>query len=97
MGIYDNIAELLKQQAQTQIKEAAKECLHDINKVIPVDSGELKASGHIEETAEGISVVYDAEHAIYVHEIPTHSGYKFMERTVDQNRKKYESIIAGGK
>ena len=96
MGIYDTIAELLKEEVQDNIKEAAKECLRDINNVIPVDSGELKASGKIEETADGISVIYDAEHAIYVHEIPTHSGYKFMERTVDQNLKKYENIIAGG-
>lgn len=96
MGIYDSIAELLKQQAHENMQEAAKECLRDINKVIPVDSGELKASGHIETTDDGISVIYDADHAIYVHEIPTHSGYKFMERTVDQNRKKYEKIIAGG-
>lgn len=97
MGVYDNIAELLKEQAQENMMNAAKECLNDINKTIPVDSGELKASGHIIKAADGISVVYDADHATYVHEIPTHSGYKYMERTVDSNRKKYDTIIRGGK
>lgn len=58
------IAEGLKRCAETLLKESQK--------LVPVDTGQLKASGHVEVTGVGLAaqalVVYDAPHAFIVHE-----------------------------
>lgn len=79
---------LLKQNEKT-----ARKCLEDANKAVPVDTGELLNSGKVVTKGNKSEVIYDAPHAIYVHEIPTHTGYKFLERTVDQNRQHYHQML----
>lgn len=91
--MYTQIVDKLYKQTLENNMKAAKECLEDTNKVIPVDTGELKASGKVVVEENTATVVYSAPHAIYAHEIPTHTGYKFLERTVDQNRNKYHDMI----
>lgn len=95
--MYSQIIDKLYQQTLENNIKAAKQCLEDTNKIIPVDTGELKASGKVVIANNKAEVVYTAPHAIYAHEIPTHTGYKFLERTVDSNRNTYHKIIRGGK
>lgn len=49
--------------------ESAEEVLAISQQLVPVDSGELKASGHVENYAgseDAKAVVYDAPHAVFV-------------------------------
>lgn len=93
--LYQELANQLLQEYQENQVKAAQALLNDVSKTVPVDTGELQSSGRvIIEDDNTVSVVYDAEHAIYVHEIPTHTGYKFLEKTVNQNYKKYTDIIS---
>ena len=39
---------------------------------VPVDTGRLRDSGHLEETRDGARVVFDAPYALYVHEMDLH-------------------------
>lgn len=96
-NIYLQIVQSLYEQTQENIYQSANALLKDTNKNIPVDTGELKASGRVVSKANQTEVIYDAEHAVFAHEIPTHSGYKFLEKTANQNMKKYVTIINGGK
>lgn len=49
---------------------AAEIILEASQKLVPVDTGRLKKSGHIEQNSEGTySIVYDAPYALFVHEI----------------------------
>lgn len=93
--MYEEILSELLDQANENIKKAAKECLEDTQKVVPVDTGNLKSTGKVVETSEGIAIVYDADYALEVHENPEGRGYKFVERTVNQNMPKYMKIIGG--
>lgn len=98
MSIYSNIGKELIEQANNNLEEAAKELLNDANLIVPVDTGHLKSTGKVVTGDGEVSVVYDADYAIYVHEIPGHSyGYKWLERTIDQNIDRYIDIIGGDK
>lgn len=39
---------------------------------VPVDTGNLRDSGHLEETRDGAVAVFDAPYALYVHEMDLH-------------------------
>ena len=39
---------------------------------VPVDTGRLRDSGHLEETRDGAEAVFDAPYALYVHEMDLH-------------------------
>lgn len=95
--MYEAIVNALLEEAKHNMLDAAKECLEDAKEVVPVDTGELKQSGKTVIKGDTIEVVFDAPHAIYVHEIPTQPGYKFLEKSTDQNHLKYEKIILEGK
>lgn len=93
---YQELAQQIMYDTRNNMKDAAKECLEDTNKIVPVQTGELKNSGKIVEVnKDEIDVVYNCDHALIVHENPHSRGYKFLEKTVDENRKKYEDIIGG--
>jgi HK97 gp10 family phage protein len=47
-------------------REIAKDILHDAQMHAPVDTGALKASGHIEDNGKTVSVVFDVSYARYV-------------------------------
>lgn len=96
MGVYDDVLSELMDEARKGMRKAAETLLEDSNTVVPVMTGELKESGHIEETQDTVAVVYDADYALDVHENPEGRGYKWLERTADQNENKYVEIIAGG-
>lgn len=94
--MYSKIVDKLYQQTLSNNIKAAKKCLEDTNKIVPVDTGELKESGKVVTYGNKAEVVYTAPHAIYAHELPYHTGYKFLEKTVDRNREKYHDMIRGG-
>ena len=73
--IKDEIRQILEEKAK-QIEDAVADAiLEEALEIVPVDSGELAESGKV----EGGSVIFDAPHAMIVHE--THStGYKFLYR-----------------
>ena len=39
---------------------------------VPVDTGNLRDSGHLEETRDGARAMFDAPYALYVHEMDMH-------------------------
>ena len=95
---YQSLCKKMIEQTRENIKEAANTCLEDTNKIVPVVTGDLKRSGKVVEVSQNeIDVVYDSDHALIVHENPYSRGYKFLEKTVDENLKKYIEIIGGDK
>ena len=57
------------------LKKAGAYLLAEANRIVPVDYGNLKASGAVRVTGEGTShvvveVYYTAAYAIFVHEVP---------------------------
>ena len=55
---------------QAGVVDWANRVFETSQELVPVDTGELKASGHVEVTQAGkqiyAAVVYDADHAVYV-------------------------------
>lgn len=86
--------EFINTKKQNQIK-AANELLDDANDVVPVITGNLKDSGHVEVERDSVKVVYDTDYAIYVHEDPRGRGYKWLENTMIDNMDKYLEIMEG--
>lgn len=65
-------------------REEAAELLEVSKAEAPHEDGELEDSGHLEDTSEGVDVVFDAPYALYQHERldlyhPT-GGAKYLER-----------------
>lgn len=64
----------------------------------PIESGELHGSGtavteRSNDTTTTTTITFDADHAIYVHEIPTGDGYKFLEKSLaDESGQVVENI-----
>lgn len=69
------------------IKQAQR-LLEESQDIVPVISGKLKKSGHLEikEEENSVSVIYDMPYANKVHENPNSKGYKFLEKTSDRLR-----------
>lgn len=80
--VFDNI-EKVKQQLQELANEAAikaaEEILGAAIEYVPVQTGELRDSGHVTEDGK---VVFDADHALLVHETHDH-GFKFLVRATE--------------
>lgn len=94
--MYEAILNELLDEITENLYEASNQLLEDVKQIVPVQTGELKASGKVVKQQEGIAVVFDAPHALLVHENPNGRGYKFLERTVNDNLSKYHKIIGGG-
>lgn len=74
---------------QGRAKRAVSEAIFERSQeLVPIATGELYESGHIEERGKFMSVVYDAPHALYVHEeIFAHhenGQAKFLETAVNE-------------
>ncbi len=59
-GVLKDLNERMILVGRTVLRDAVKEC--------PVDLGQLRASGRIEKTEEGVKVSFNTEYAYYVHE-----------------------------
>lgn len=80
------------------VRKAAAFILDKSQDLVPVDTGELKESGHVEARGQEASVVYEAEHAVIVHEDlearhepPTQA--KFLEQPLREYRQEVKDII----
>lgn len=64
-----------------KIAKVSRKLLDEANTIVPVITGELKDSGHVEIISKNeAEVIYDAPHAVVVHEKPGFSkGYKWLE------------------
>ncbi|HEX2955691.1 MAG TPA: HK97 gp10 family phage protein [Chitinispirillaceae bacterium] len=70
------------------LREVGKNIFDESQNIVPYDTGELKASGEMYETGSGgsykILIEYDADYAIYVHEIlryhHPHGQAKYLEK-----------------
>lgn len=93
--MYEVFLNELLDEIYENIEEAADQLLKDTKQIVPVKTGELKKSGKIIKQQDGVAVVFDAPHALFVHENPNGRGYKFLERTVTENLNKYHKIIGG--
>lgn len=72
------------------LRQQCEELLEEARALCPVDTGELAGSGHLEETAEGFDLVFDAPYAAAVHEnletAHTSGQAKFLEQPSAQGR-----------
>lgn len=64
---------------------------------VPIESGELHDSGTVTTEKSGdtttTTIEFDADHAIYVHEIPRGEGYKFLDKSLtDESGQVVENI-----
>ena len=79
MSVEDNIQDVINnlERGGKEIEQAiAESILERAVEIVPVQSGELRDSGHVDEDA---NVVFDADHAVVVHETQG-DGYKFLIR-----------------
>lgn len=80
-----------KQAAQSGgaegVDSAAQRLLKKSQPHVPVDEGELKSSGYVVVNGSEASVVYDAPHAVFVHEdLEAHhdqGSAKFLEKAIE--------------
>jgi hypothetical protein len=104
----------IKEQALDRALEVSRSQAEDLLQasliLVPVDKGDLRNSGHVEIDEAGAQVVYDAPHAIYVHENlqKNHSQgqgqAKYLEQPLvemqpvfaRQQREEFERVISGG-
>lgn len=95
----DIIFNEIMNDTRKNLVRAGQELLKDCKNNCPVDTGKLKASGKIEVKQDEVDVVFDTDYAVFVHELPgrTGNGYKWVERTIDQNLNKYIDIVSGNK
>ena len=88
---YDKLQGQLKKLENLDTKEAelamARLVLEQSQNSVPVNTGELKESGHIEE-GEEVQVVYDAAHAVFV-EFGTYKmpARPFLRTAIDNNER----------
>lgn len=80
------------------IYQAAEFILDKSQDIVPVDVGELKESGHLEKKGNEVAIVYEAEHAVIVHEDlearhapPTQA--KYLEQPLRVFRRQMQTII----
>lgn len=93
--VYFELMDDFEEYTDENMRLAAEELLEDANEECPYDTGYLQSTGMVVKTSQGYEVVYTADYAIYVHENPNGKGYKWLERTADNNADKYESIMRG--
>ena len=80
----DDFLRRLNVAAKEALSEAADQVLDNADGKVPVVTGELKNS----RTKDGDETVvvfgYDKEYAPIVHENPNSTGYKFLERAIQE-------------
>lgn len=72
------------------VTKAAEFLLAKSQELVPVDTGELKESGHVEVQGKTAAVVYDAPHALWVHErLDQHHEPPTQAKFLEQPAKEY--------
>jgi len=87
-----------------QIQDTISESVLDrSNSLVPVDTGELRNSGHIVKSKDGNNIIYDAPHSLVVHEdlsVTDKNGQaKFLEKAMSEYeseaKKMLEDLLKG--
>lgn len=70
--------------------------LEDSQALVPIDTGELKDSGSVDDT-DGVKVIYTAGHALFV-EMGTYkmNPQPYLRPAVDNNKNELTTIAANG-
>lgn len=66
MRIYQNAIDHAVEKAREEVARMARDILAESQRLVPVDTGRLRASGRVSETATGAEVAYDAPYAAHV-------------------------------
>ena len=81
--ITEDKVELIIKGLNVQSLKIALKILDRAQTKVPVDTGFLKSTGRVKQIKDGYQVVYDANYAIYVHEIENYKHKngqaKFLE------------------
>ena len=89
-------------KVQAEAKEALRDCAFDLleksKAVTPIDSGDLRASGHVDIEEDTATVGYNAKYATRQHEDLTYSHprggqAKYLENPYKENVDKYIKYI----
>lgn len=69
LGQLANMSGAGQRAGQKGLEESAKDMLETSKDLVPVDTGALQASGHVEVSGDGdVRIVYDEDYAAIVHE-----------------------------
>lgn len=100
---FDKFEKITARKAEVGMKKAVAYLLRESQKIVPVDTGALKASGHVVVQGSGFDtrafVVYSTGYAIFVHEDlnARHKKgkyAKYVERPLREKNKQILAIIA---
>lgn len=79
------------------VTKAANDILDASNQQVPVDEGDLKASGRVEVDRSAAAIVYDDRVAVIVHEMLTKAhasgNAKFLENAMNSHRGEVEDAV----
>lgn len=95
----DDVRLVVKGLNEDSLRIALK-ILDRAQRKVPVDTGFLKSTGYVRRVRDGYEVGYDADYAIYVHEIvenrhPNGGQAKFLEEAFYEVMS--EIVMGGGK
>jgi len=80
----DDFLKKLNAAAKEALDEAADQVLDNADGKVPVVTGELKNSRTKDGDETAVVFGYDKEYAPIVHETPNSTGYKFLERAIQE-------------
>lgn len=97
-GIRDAAAEIVD-AARAGLEEAAAFVLGESQKQVPVEDGDLKATGKVTMQGDKAAISYGGPYAVYQHELlhlkHLHGGNaKYLERPLVDEREREAEIIA---
>ena len=82
----DEVLSRIRSASGDALMAAGNRVLEASNAMCPVDTGRLRASGHVSMDGNNVTVSYDTPYAIYVHEGTRYmSGRKFLENAINDN------------
>lgn len=97
---FPRIAAEMEEKAKAAEREAAQHVLDRARSLVPVATGKLRDSGHVDESGEGVSVVFDAENESgepYGIDVeygnPDRPAEPFLRPAVEQERAPFEASL----
>jgi hypothetical protein len=86
----DKLKDKIKKASVEASKDSCQIILDKSQDYVPVQTGALKASGHIQSDGDHSAVVYDKEYAAIVHE----TKVKFLEQAVKESEQEVAQTVA---
>jgi len=82
IDINKTMSQIDEQIVKDIVDDVTQLIFDESQKLVPVDSGRLKASGKIIKEKDREIIRYTAPYAYYVHEDANGRGFKFLERAI---------------